>query len=106
MKIHLITWFLWLSLLSVPVNLHAQKAKTKPSTSSSYPNSFTINKTDFDALFEKRPKEAISSKNNKYLDKGTVMMNTLNGDMKFLKVKLQYFPGAYLLVQVNGEYST
>ena len=33
-------------------------------------------------------------------------MNTKNGDMHFVKLKLTYFPKSYLLIQENGMYST
>lgn len=33
-------------------------------------------------------------------------MNTLNGDIRFLRIKLDYFKNAFLMIQVNGEYST
>lgn len=106
MKIHFITLLLGISFLGFPVTLNAQKAKARTAASSAYPASFTIGKADFDRLFEIKAKESISSKNNKYLDKGLMMMNSLNGDMKFLKIQLSYFKNAYLLVQVNGEWST
>ena len=33
-------------------------------------------------------------------------LNTKNGDMQLLRIRLNYFPKALLMVQVNGEYST
>lgn len=70
------------------------------------PASFIISKADFDQLFTKKNNDLVLTKTNKYLDKSTVLMNTLNGDTKFLKMKLSYFAKAYLMVQINGEYST
>lgn len=82
----------------------AKKANIKKSVKN--PTSFTISKSDFDLLFSKKAKDVLEYKNNKFLDKSAVEMNTLNGDMKFLKLKLSYFPNAFLMAQINGEYST
>lgn len=87
------------------VQTEAQNTQNKTATTD-YPDSFTIRKTDLEALFAKKPRETFSSAKNKYLDQSEVMMNTLNGDMKFLKARLHYFSNAFLLIQVNGEYST
>ncbi len=107
MKLHFIKFFFILFFFSFSLNLAAQNSKKSGSMApQKYPVSFTISKTDFDNLFSKKPKEVLSSKNNKYLDKSSVLMNTLNGDTKFMKIKLNYFPNAFLMVQVNGEYST
>jgi len=105
MRLTFIKFFPVLLLLSFGLGLSAQKPKIAVSAKQT-PTSFVISKTDFDKLFTKRTKEVISVKSNKYLDKSSVMMNTLNGDTKFMKIKLSYFKNAYLMVQVNGEYST
>ena len=60
----------------------------------------------FDELFNLKIKEVLSLKENQYLDKAQVMMNTKNGDMTFLKLKLSYFPKSNLMIQVNGSYTT
>lgn len=108
MKINFTRLFFCLFLISFSVAGIAQNKKTGSSSQDKkkYPAVFTIDKADFDNLFNKKAKEVISSKNNVYIDKSTVVMNTLNGDTKFMKIRLSYFPKAYLMVQVNGEYST
>lgn len=83
-----------------------QKKASVKQTVVKQPASFIISKADFDQLFTKKNSDLVLTKTNKYLDKSTVLMNTLNGDTKFLKMKLSYFAKAYLMVQINGEYST
>lgn len=97
-----------LLLISFTIPLAAQKQKKASSkqTVTKHPASFIISKTEFNELFAKKNNDAVVTKTNKYLDKSTVLMNTLNGDTKFLKIKLHYFVNGYLIVQVNGEYST
>jgi hypothetical protein len=88
-------------------SLFAQKTKTNSTKNKNiYPTSFTINKSDFDRLLNTKANQVFVSKENKYLDKSAMLMNTKNGDTKFMKIKLNYFPKAYLMIQVNGEYST
>lgn len=99
--------FLLLSFFFVTVQLDAQKAESAVNQKSArYPASFFIGKTDFDYLFTLKPNEVIRSENNVFIDKSVISMNTLNGDTKFLKMKLDYFKHAWLLIQVNGVYST
>lgn len=97
-----------LLLISFCIPLDAQKKKTQTAKQASVknPTTFVISKTDFDQLFAHKGNELIASKTNKYLDKSTVQMNTVNGDTKFMKIKLAYFPKSYLMIQVNGDYST
>jgi hypothetical protein len=108
MKLNFITFSCFLFLMLPGFNVHAQKSKAAPiaQTSKKYPDSFTITRSEFDHLFSKKTKETIVSKVNKYLDKSSVLMNTVNGDTKFLKIRLAYFQNAFLVSQVNGEYST
>ena len=105
MKLNFIKIFFTFFILALSLQVPAQKAKTA-TINKDRPTTFTISKTDFDNLFSKKAKETISAKTNKYIDKSSVIMNSLNGDTKFMKIKLSYFDKAYLLVQVNGEYST
>jgi len=105
MKLKFIKFLSVLFLLSSSINLAAQKPKTTV-TKKQNPASFTISKTDFDNLFTKKPKEVLTVSNNKFLDKCSVIMSSLNGDTKFMKIKLHYFQNAFLMVQVNGAYST
>lgn len=108
MKSNFISFLCLLFLMSPGLDVHAQKSKVIPVTQTlkKYPDSFTIAKSEFDNLFSKKAKETVTSKTNKYLDKSSVLMNTVNGDTKFLKIKLTYFQNAFLVTQVNGEYST
>lgn len=97
---------LLLTSFTIPVAAQTQKKASSKQTVTKQPASFIISKTEFDQLFTKKSNAILTTKSNKYLDKSTVLMNTLNGDTKFLKIKLHYFAKAYLIVQVNGEYST
>jgi hypothetical protein len=89
--------------------MHAAAQHTTVKTAvhgNTYPTTFTIAKNDFDNLFLYKANEPVASKTNKYLDKAALLKNSSNGDMKFLKLKLDYFKHAFMLVQVNGTYST
>jgi len=92
-------------LLAMSMGLRAQSTKAK-TTSTAYPAAFTISKAEYDQLFAAKVNTLISDKKNKYLDKAMLQMSTASGDMRFLKLKLSYFKNAFLLVQVNGSYST
>ena len=95
-------------LLSSSLMSQAQ-SKNKSSnkiTYPDYPETFTIAKSDFDGLFTKKANTILDLSTNKYLDKSSIEMNTLNGDIKFIRLKLNYLSNSYLLVQVNGVYST
>lgn len=76
------------------------------SAQSGQPQQFTIEKQLFGQLLEMPAGSEISAPANQYLDGSTVELNTLNGDMHFVRVRLKYFTGSYLLVQVNGIYTT
>jgi glycogen synthase len=106
MKQHSLKFFLALFLFSLSMHAFAQKQEPVIEKSVKNPTTFNISKTDFEGLFSKQIKETINLSSNKYLDKSSVMMNSLNGDMKFMKIKLNYFKNAFLMVQVNGIYST
>ena len=90
----------------IAVTLQAQTTKTSNPSDSKNPETFTITKTDFNNLFTKQVNEKVTASKNKYLDNSSVLMNTLNGDMKFMKIKLGYFKNSFLMIQVNGVYST
>jgi len=74
--------------------------------SNRHPKSFTISKTVFDQLFFLKTGDQLLNKTNKYLQGASLLMNTTNGDMKFLRLKLRYFENAFLMIQVNGTAST
>jgi hypothetical protein len=97
---------LCLFLSSSPVAGQKAKSSKAQKTENVYPANFTISKADFDRLFMYKPNEVINTSDNVYINQSTLAMNTLNGDTRFLKIKLKYFKNAWLLIQVNGEYST
>ncbi len=100
--------FTFILFFSTSYGLHAQnnKAVVKKKTTNKYPESFSIARFDFDNLFNYKVRDILEIPANKYIHKSLVQMNSLNGDIKFLKLKLNYFSKAYLLIQVNGSYST
>lgn len=70
------------------------------------PASFSISKAEVDKMLTYKADETTSFKKNKYIDKASVQSNIANGDMRFMRIKLNYFDQAYLSVQVNGSFST
>jgi hypothetical protein len=99
--------FLCLLLIVNSTFMFAQSAKASPSkVRQSNPSSFMISKAEFEELLGMKVAERVNTRENKYLNGSVLLMNSLNGDIRFLKIKLSFFRNAYLLVQVNGEYST
>lgn len=95
------------------VNAQSKKAaaKTTPKTVAkkvtvNYPETFTIAKADFDSFFNYRVNGVIKTPSNQYTDKAVLLLNSKNGDMQLLRLKLSYFPKSYLMIQVNGVHST
>jgi hypothetical protein len=76
------------------------------SNSNQFPKSFIITKANFDQLFLLKKGDQVVNTTNKYLQGSSLLMNTKNGDMKFLNLKLNYFKNANLMIQVNGTAST
>lgn len=101
----LFTFFILFAFL---LNVQSQTAKKNATKNkvTKYPQSFSIQKNEFNNLFSYKANEVLVEKQNKYLNNSILLMNTKNGDMKFLKIKLNYFKNSFLLVQVNGEFST
>ena len=93
-------------LFSIQHKAQINKANPNKNNSKKNPETFSISKTDFDKLFTFKSNQVINISQNIYLDKSVSLLNTKNGDMIFLKIKLNYFKKAYLLVQINGSYST
>jgi hypothetical protein len=85
---------------------HTQNASTGKITNNTYPETFNIPKSDVQKLLEASVNTRLSFQNNPYLNQSTVQLNTLNGDMHFVKIQLSYFSNSYLMLQVNGSYST
>lgn|GEM_PF-1416149 len=100
--------FIIMFFLLFSIQNKAQINKTNPNKNNSKknPETFSISKTDFDKLFTFKSNQVITLSQNIYLDKSVSLLNTKNGDMIFLKIKLNYFKKAYLLVQINGSFST
>lgn len=72
----------------------------------SFPETFVIKQKEIDKLFLHKPGTRLSARGNKYLSKGIILVNTKNGDIKYLKLQLNSFKNAFLNVQVNGTFST
>jgi hypothetical protein len=108
MKLRTVKFLSTVFFLLFSFSFLAQNSKKNSSqpAAKKYPNTFVIKKNAFDKLFLYKINEVIVDKSNTYLNQSTLLMNTKNGDMKFLKIKLNYFKNAFLLVQVNGEFST
>lgn len=90
------------------ININAQNSKLDLSKNKQkkYPSNFSITKNEFDVLFLYKENDKIRIKTNLFIDKSTLLKNSHNGDMNFLKIKLNYFKNAFLLIQVNGKFST
>lgn len=107
MKLNFIKLFLILIASAFCFQASGQKSKTSPVVAPNpYPASFTIQKTELNALLKKKEKDAVVIKTNKYLNKSTVVKNVSNGDMNYFRMKLSYFKNAFLTIQVNGTSST
>jgi len=94
-------------VFAIPALFTAQSSRhgTVKKAGRQYPKSFTVSKADFDSLFGLEKDQAVKSA-NVYLAKSVMLMNSRNGDIRFLRLKLQYFKNAFLMIQVNGGYST
>jgi hypothetical protein len=82
------------------------QSSTKKKTIAPLPESFTISASQVQEMLKLKEGESVAIPENKYLDKSKVVKNAATGDMKFLRLRLNYFKNAHLNVQVNGEYST
>lgn len=71
-----------------------------------YPETFTLSQKQIDKLVTRKAGTRLFSFSSRYLAKGLVLVNTKNGDMKYVRVQLPYFNGAFLNLQINGGYST
>jgi hypothetical protein len=92
-----IALLLFCAAVQAPLNAQAKRKNAAAE--------FSIPRVEFDKLYSMRDGEAVSSPSTR-LHKGTVLINTRNGDMQFIRVQLASIPGAYMVVQVNGEYTT
>lgn len=74
-----------------------------------YPDTITVPWQELSDLFHYGKGEIITH-SSKYLHNGQVLLNTTDKDPhgkdKLMRIQLAYFPGAFLWVQVNGNYST
>jgi hypothetical protein len=100
---YFILFFFALNFLNTTAQQHSNRISAN---SNPHPKSFTISKTVFDQLFFLKTGDQLLNKTNKYLQGASLLMNTTNGDMKFLRLKLRYFENAFLMIQVNGTAST
>ena len=88
------------------MNLSGQNSSPVKKSAKKYPASFSISKSEIEKLFSYKAGETVVTKSNKYLNKSNVVMNTQNGDTRFLRIRLNYFAKSYLTVQINGTQST
>lgn len=95
-----------LFFISPAMLMVAQKKELTFSSKNPLPASFTISQSDMNNILSKKVKQTLKTPHNKYLNKSVVMVSVINGDMKFVKIKLKYFQNAVLTVQVNGTSST
>ena len=95
-----------LFLINCPGVSAQGSAKKTAINEKAYPSTFNISKAEFDHLFQLEANKPISNKANKYLYRASLVVNTRSGDMRFLKLKLDYFKNAFLTVQVNGSATT
>jgi len=94
-------------IMSLEAPLAAQEKKqAAPQQVQSYPERFSISQQDLQTLFQTKTGTRSTFKENRYLNNGSMELNTLNGDMHFLNYKLSFFKNARLIVQKNGEYTT
>jgi len=103
-KFIIVSFFLFLLSFQMPVL--AQKTKSSTPSQKLYPASFKITKAEFENLISRKVKDEVKLRNNKFIANSTVLLNVLNGDTKFIRLKLSYFNSAYLTIQINGAYST
>ena len=108
MKSRFFKFLILFTLGIMSFSLVAQNKKTKSAKRPAdiYPASFVITKEELGKLLSLKNNESLVYPANKYIDKSLILMSTKNGDMKFLKAKLNFFANSSLLVQVNGEYTT
>lgn len=104
MKLNFIKLLLTLLFISPAMYMVAQKAAT--GSKNPLPASFSISRADMNLILSKKPKEILKSHRNKYINKSTVLVSVINGDTKYVELKLNYFQNAVLSLQVNGNYST
>jgi hypothetical protein len=72
----------------------------------SHPAEFKVARMQFDKVYTMKEGDVLAIKGSTQLDQAKALINTRNGDMQFVRLKLRGIPKAYLVVQVNGGYST
>lgn len=94
------------TLLIVFVGFGGYGQKLKNNAVNETPESFFIEKSELNRLLSLKENERLNDSKNKYINHSVLQMISAAGDMKSLKLKLDYFPHAYLFIQINGSYST
>jgi hypothetical protein len=97
---------LLICLLLYGSSLSSQTAKGNKTRAAGNPESFSVSRAEFDKLYDAGAGAVFSSASSRQLNKAKVLINSRNGDMQFVRLKLSGIPKAYLAVQVNGSYST
>jgi hypothetical protein len=85
---------------------YAQVKTNQSKKTKNYPNSFTISNIELEKIMNEKLNTSLKFPSNIYLDKSILQMNSKNGDMHFVKLKLAYFTKSYLMIQENGNTST
>jgi hypothetical protein len=87
------------------LGIRAQADKNSPKTNTP-PENFIISSAELKTILNLEVNSVLNDPSNKYINKAALLVSTKNGDMQFARLKLSYFPKAFLMVQVNGVYST
>ena len=94
----------WLAIfVLIAAVAYPQSSRKSPKR---HPDTFTVSRADFDRLYTAKAGQVIPAASSRQLHNGKVLINTRNGDMQFIRMKLSAIPKAYLVVQVNGSFST
>ncbi len=101
MKARYLCTFLLLIVIAVTSSAIAQSDR-RAGKGKNYPDSFIITLDELNNIFGAKQGTRINS-TNRYLNKAEVLINTVVIENKQLKLKLNYFKPAHLIVQVNGD---
>lgn len=70
-----------------------------------FPDTFIIREFELNDLFKFNLNDKVIVKSNDYLDQATVVYKYENDKVHQLKLKLNYFKDAFLVVQINADES-
>src|ERR1043165_9371473 len=92
-----------LTFICVFVGMQFGWAQASKTATVKHPASFTITKISLDHLFACKENSVAKDKTNKYINGSTVLLNSVYKENKQLKLKLDHFKNAELIVQINGK---